>query len=410
MLRIVLTSSILLLWSCENKEFPSDNSRFSRPEIDNNQTALGPIFDEAVRKVIAGYMDQAQLDQEVVESRLEELGEQISGFLENPTPSSMATVRKSWLDTHLAFEFTTLHRHFLTRLTKDEDLNLHRLEYQIDHWPILPGYVDYVDGYNDSGIVNDMNVFLDIETLKAQHGIFSIDEVSLGFHVLEFLIWGTNTSKSLNRETSDFLPIGNLSREQILAGVELNDLSNNRRRKFLRLANQALYDDFIIIKEIWESNSNQFKSIYNKKNGVELVTLLLDAIISMLNEEILARSLYPLLNGNISESFPSPYSDSSQTAVSSQISSVERLLVEGVKDEYSLDAILAIISADFQDLFFQNLGKSKECLVILFSTFEIPRNSNAAIQSEFEIVECINHLNNAVENLEQLKTSASNLI
>lgn len=154
-------------------------------------------------------------------------------------------------------------------------------------------------------------------------------------NVLEFLIWATNTSKSSPRETSDFLPIRDLSREQILVGFELDDLNNNCRRKFLRLANQALYDDFISMKEIWELNTNQFKSVYNKQNAVELVTLLLDAIISMFNEEILARSLYPLLNGKVSESYPSPYSHSNQTAVSSQIGSVERLLVEGVKDGYS---------------------------------------------------------------------------
>ena len=61
------------------------------------------------------------------------------------------------------------------------------------------------------------------------------------------------------------------------------------------------------------------------------------------------------------------------------------------------------LSADFEELFYQNFDASKECLVLLYSTLVPPQDPAAALQSEFEIVECINLLSNMIDHLEQTK-------
>lgn len=56
----------------------------------------------------------------------------------------------------------------------------------IDAWPMLPGFIDALPGYPDSGIVNDMTLPMTSEMLRAQHQFTDLQELSLGFHVIEY--------------------------------------------------------------------------------------------------------------------------------------------------------------------------------------------------------------------------------
>ena len=126
----------------------------------------------------------------------------------------------------------------------------------------------------------------------------------------------------------------------------------------------------------------------------------------MLTEEMLVRSLYPLLNGEYIDSIQSPFSHSTQNAASAQLTSVEQLLLDtGPTQGLSLDSILISLSSDFEELFYQNFDASKECLVLLYSTLGSPEDTRDSLRAEFEIVECINLLTNMIDHLEQIKVS-----
>ena len=57
---------------------------------------------------------------------------------------------------------------------------------KIEAWPISPGFVDSIENYPYSGIVNDSTIEITPDVLKAQHMITDPSEISLGFHVLEY--------------------------------------------------------------------------------------------------------------------------------------------------------------------------------------------------------------------------------
>ena len=79
-------------------------------------------------------------------------------------------------------------------LTRDD------LERQINSWPIEPGYIDYLAGYPYSGIVNDTALELTESSLLDQHQFADDSYVSIGFHAIEFLLWG----ESGQRTAADF--------------------------------------------------------------------------------------------------------------------------------------------------------------------------------------------------------------
>lgn len=409
MLRLILILLGILLATCSSDEQPGNYTTSSGNAAGDYKLVLDPSFDLAIRNILLSYLAQIDTDFDDLTSELDNLEESVEAFLRDPQANTMNRMRDRWLSAHFSYELTTLHLQFAEQILLEQDtLALFQLQYQMNHWPILPGYVDYVQGYADSGIVNDINVSLDMLSLKEQHGAFDLAEASLGFHVLEFLMWGENKDRQSERPPSDYFVATQLNSVAIETDIELGQRNESRRRRILSLIMESLVNDFNTSRTIWSATSDRFRAGLSDLNSNDIVILLLDATTTILTEEILLRSLYPLLNGEYVDSIQSPFSHSTQNVVSAQLSSVERLLREtfGSSGE-RLDSVLVYLSRDFEEFFYQNFDASKECLILLYSKFEVPESAMVKAEAEFEIVECINLLTNTIDYLEQIKIDLS---
>lgn len=367
-----------------------------------------PAFTASIRQLTDAYLLQIDADFSEVSNSLSMLQSSVSDFLDSPTASSMDRARESWIHAHSAYELTTLHRYFANRVLPDpQGLQLFQLQYQINQWPILPGYLDYVGDYADSGIVHDTTVVLSSESLRDQHGAFAVTEATLGFHVIEYLLWGLNSDKQTPRPVADYLQSTVLTSAQVANGITLDQLPTNRRRQLLLLTTDSLQVDLQSLIVTWNGMNLTVRNQLQAMNGPQLLSVLTGAMTDMLTEELLVRSLYPLLNGDYVDSIQSPYSHATQNAVSAQLSGLERLLLETrTREGETLDSLISILSADFADFFYQNFDTSKECLVLLYATLQDPADSPAAGRAEFEIVECINLITNMTGHLGQVMDSS----
>jgi len=369
---------------------------------------LNPELSTAAKQIALDYAEQIRVDFSQVSIEIEKLQSAIGEFLAQTNIENLDRARQSWLLAHSAYELTTLHRYFAASILDEQNsIALLQLQYQINHWPIVPGYLDYVDGYPYSGIVHDINVSLDSIGLRDQHGAFDISEVTLGFHVLEFLLWGSRDTQSELRSVDDFIEIDALDASQIESGYSLEQLSNNRRRQLLAIIADILLGDFRELGSLWSDQLERAEQSIDRTSQTELITTLADSMSAMLTEELLLRSLYPMLNGDFVESIQSPYSLSTQNAVSSQLSGLESLLLESQSENgTTLDLVFSAISDEFSEFFYQNFDASKSCLVLLYSNTD---NDTASTSTEREIgvVECINLLTNMIDNIDRLKLELS---
>ena len=408
-----LVACCLALIGCDQSEEPVTPLEVDKVAIVVTQSMdMNPQLAMVLRELVDVYLQQIGIDFNEVDSNLNRLQLEIDYFLTSPNTETMTAVRVAWLNAHSTYELTALHRYFARlALPEQESLALFQTQYRLNNWPILPGYIDYVEGYPNSGIVHDITVTLDGPGLQLQHGTFDLAEAALGFHVVEFLLWGENNQTSGLRPPSDYNSSLLLSALQADSGLTLSQLSNNRRREYLRTSSQALIDDFQSIQLLWTEGIVTFREKLELLHSAEILSLLVEATTTMLTDEMLVRSLYPLLNGDYSDSIQSPYSHSTQNAISAQLFGVERLLLETrTSSGITLDFILVNLSEDFEELFYQNFDASKECLVVLYSTLEPPQDAAAVLQAEFEIVECINLLSNMIDHLEQIEISLINPI
>jgi uncharacterized iron-regulated protein len=358
----------------------------------------------SVQQIFTAYIDQVGSDFSDVTARLDSLSSSIAALLQSPTESNLALAQESWANAHTVYEQSAVPRFFSYRLASEEDsLQLFELQYQMNQWPILAGYIDSVEGYMNSGIVHDINVELTASTVRQQHGLFDATEATLGFHVIEFLLWGEPSGTS-QRIASDFEQISSLTTEQQENGLELSQLSNNRRREMLRLTTSALAEDFESSLVLWRKGIESSESIADSISSEAILSLLLNSTSSMITEELLVKSLYPMLNNEFELSLQAPYSRTTQSAVAAQMRSVESLMIETpAKDGTTLDQILVSLSPDFEELFYQNLDAGKACLILLYNRIGSSDFSGPSAAIEFEIVECINLLTNLVNQLDQIE-------
>ena len=398
----------LLLVGC-NDEAAGPQSIESVNEITPSAfELLNPELSASAKEIVLEYVEQIGADLIQAGIEIERFQSSIVTLADHVRSENLSLSKQAWLDAHSAYELTTLHRYFATQLLGEQNsLALMQLQYQINHWPIIPGYIDYVNGYPDSGIVYDINVTLDVDSLREQHGAFDIYEVTLGFHVIEFLLWGYDTD-SVARPATDFDAVLELTPEETESGYSLEQLSNNRRRLFLAVAADTLVEDFRALQSLWLTEESSIRQRIESTSGTELIVILADSMSAMLNQELLLRSLYPMLNGDFVESIQSPYSRSTQNAVSSQLSGLERLLLEHqTENGTTLDLIFSAISDEFSEFFYQNFDASKACLVLLYSNRESD-SAGTTNERETEIVECINLLTNIIDYNDRLKFDLTN--
>ncbi|MBL4582786.1 MAG: imelysin family protein [Gammaproteobacteria bacterium] len=398
----------LLLVGCSDDMPEPQSIVVAKESIPSAFELLNPQLSASAKEIALNYVEQISTDLEQAGIEIEKFQSSIITLTKQTSSENLSLSRQAWLDTHSAYELTTLHRYFAAQLLEEQNsLALMQLQYQINHWPIIPGYIDYVDGYPDSGIVHDINVILDSDSLREQHGSFTVSEVTLGFHVIEFLLWGFSTDSDI-RSTADYLARKELTPEEIENGYTLAQLSNNRRRLFLSVITDALVEDFQALQSLWLAEAPAIKQRIESTSGTEIIVILADSMSAMLTEELLLRSLYPMLNGDFIKSIQSPYSQSTQNAVSSQLSGLERLLLELQSENgTSLDLVFSTISDEFSEFFYQNFDASKSCLVLLYSNTESD-SADPANERETEIVECINLLTNIIDYNDRLKFDLTN--
>lgn len=362
---------------------------------------IEPAAESAIRDLFANYLLQIDSDYSDVSEFLEKFSASIETLIEAPSTESLDSARSSWIEAINAYELTVIHRYFAdVVMAEPASLEFFQLQYQINHWPILPGYVDYVAEYPQSGIVNDMTVSLEAENLRQQHGEFDVNEAVTGFHVIEFLLWGENLIAG-PRPLTDFQEKLEPTAQQRSDGIAIDDLSNNRRRELLSQLTRILVEDFSNLMTVWSEGSTDLRLKAATLEGGQLLLFTLDAMTRMLTEELLVKSLYPMLNAEYSDSQPAPFSQSSQNIASSHLSALERLLLEYQSDESeTLDEMLTGFSTEYAEFFLPSFDASKECLIVLYGT-DLASDPDA----EFKVVECINLLTNMIDYLEQLKVS-----
>lgn len=177
------------------------------------------------------------------------LTNQIQTFLANPTLEHLHATQQEWKDTariyHGFYFFSQL------RIIEPQVFApLSKYWFAISAQPIQPGYLDYFGPYPYAGLVHDIGIPINTETLRHQHGMTDVEDVVLGLYAIEFMLFGENGT----RPESDYAPVTTLSLALQQAGYKTpEETPNNRRRELLALQARRLEKDTQHLQQAWNA-------------------------------------------------------------------------------------------------------------------------------------------------------------
>lgn len=311
--------SILLVLSLSACEQPAPPAAPKPLPTANSSASSSPLFDSFAAflelKIYTDFSNASQLAQD--------LDKAISVFLYTPNEATLTLAQDAWRDAYDAFLHTLVYANL--PLPTPAEWTRHGTSYQqtidlLDSWPIEGGYIDFVEGYPFSGIVNDLTLSINAETLLNQHGFADPSYASLGYHVLEFMLFG----ETGQRLPSDFSPQDNTAS---VVDAETNETELNqrhivqnqhRRRQFVQLVSEQLQRHLHRLQSRWEPSNGYYAQRLQSSAPKHLFTASLGAVQLLLSEEILAKRL----NGNSSE-----FSNSSHDDIVALSRSIELLLI-----------------------------------------------------------------------------------
>lgn len=243
-----------------------------------------------------------------------------------------------------------------------------------DLFPLNFGYLDYTAADPNSGIINDVTNYPQItpSLIPLWHQVGGEQNLSCGFHVIEFLLWGEDLIPGApgQRTNSDFT----------VNGTNIK----NRRRSFLWYATQGLKSS--MNKLVY---TEDFKNNIRTMNSAEFMKGMLDGITGFIDNDLIAKTIKTPFDLQDSRFEISDFSDQSLGNIKAKVLALKyvfnsaALFDEGTENQYFLENFMDQLAPESMGKIRASLSAIDDNLQGINVSFEIAitsANHRAALQ------------------------------
>jgi putative iron-regulated protein len=206
------------------------------------------------KKVVEKYSNHVVNQYSSAIAKAQDLQTAIEAFTSKPSESSLTQAKEKWKIAKLSYAETEVFRFYGGPIDDPKD----GVENFLNAWPIDESYLDYVKGNPKSGLIQNLKEFPEIneKTLLGSHVKNGERNISVGYHAIEFLLWGQDFSKRGpgQRSFKDYV-----STKDTKHTVE-------RRAKVLNLLSALVVKQLTQVRDTWtqgESKTNFTKKLKN---------------------------------------------------------------------------------------------------------------------------------------------------
>jgi putative iron-regulated protein len=171
-------------------------------------------------------------------AKLSALSDAVDAFVAAPSADGLAATQAAWLDTRFVYGEFEVSRFYGGPI--DE------VQGRVNEWPVDEGFIDYVAGNPTGGIINDPAHYpqLTPAVLASSDERGGIENLSTGYHALEFLLWGQRPDLTAGpglRPYTDYVDGGTADNQ-------------SRRRTYLVSATSLLLSDLTGVTAAWDTS------------------------------------------------------------------------------------------------------------------------------------------------------------
>ncbi len=241
---------------------------------------------------IDAYIDLAAIAYVAAETGAKSLETAVTAFLDKPSDETLAIARKAWIAARPAYLKTEAFRFYGGPIDA--------VEGEINSWPMNEAYLDYVGGNPTAGLVNDPASKFDKETLEGLNQKQDEKDVTIGWHAVEFMLWGQDLSTTGpgNRPFTDYI-----------AGKDNND----KRRDYLLSVTKLLTHEIHGLVEQWElEEKDSYANAFKKLPPREAIGRIINGMAILAGYEFKSERLAVALDSGDQEDEHSCFSDNTK--------------------------------------------------------------------------------------------------
>lgn len=241
-----------------------------------------------------------------------ELQDAINALVANPTEEALATAKQAWLAAREPYGQTEAYRFASGPIDADDGP-----EGLLNAWPLDESYIDYVDGSATAGIINNTSDYptLSKELLESLNEEGGEENISIGYHAIEFLLWGQDLTdpsalQNGNRPVSDFVSATNA----------------DRRKEYLTICAELLLDHLKLMVDTWAPNGS-YRTEFLALDSDQAITNMLTGIGTLCKSELAGERIFTAYDNKDQEDEHSCFSDNTHRDT--------RLNAAGVRNVYA---------------------------------------------------------------------------
>jgi len=220
-------------------------------------------------------------------------------FVDNPNLATHAAAKQAWLDAREVYGQSEIFRFVDGPIDNSSD----GPEGLINAWPMDEAYVDYVVGAPNAGIINDLANFpsINISTIISANEFGSEENISAGYHAIEFLLWGQDLDDAGAgvRSYTDYVVVA--------GGTNANQA---RRGDYLKILGDILVAALDQVRDAWDPTAvSSYRQTFLAMNNTTALRKMFNSLRVLSGIELAGERIYVAYQNANQEDEHSCFSD-----------------------------------------------------------------------------------------------------
>lgn len=283
---IILIVVGLMIFSCKKKN------------NDNETTDTSTSLKTKQQQVKETYANLAQAVFEDAYLTAIDLQTACQNFVDSPSDEGLQSAKDAWKLSREYYGQSEIFRFAEGPIDNADD----GPEGLINAWPLDEAYIDYVQDASNSGIINNLVDFpvIDVQTLVTSNENGSEENISVGYHAIEFLLWGQDfyDNSAGQRPYTDFLKDGNGTAE-----------NQERRATYLIVCCDILVQALAQVKNEWATSGTNYRSEWLNLDNTLAFRKIFNSFKAMSGTELSGERIYTAYENQDQEDEHSCFSD-----------------------------------------------------------------------------------------------------
>lgn len=257
--------------------------------------------------VIKNYSALVFANYEDILTVAQDLQKTIQSFVAQPSANGLDAARKTWITARESYGQSEAFRFYGGPIDDAKGP-----EGRLNAWPMDEAYVDYVKGKPNAGLINNRKMAITKASLARNNARGGDENISTGWHAIEFLLWGQDLSADGpgNRSFEDYVD---------------NKLPNaDRRRQYLTVVTELLVDDLRYLVTAWTPGKRNYRERFERGN-MESIRLMIVGLGSMSRGELAGQRMEVALNSKDQEDEHSCFSDNTHRDIVNNALGIENV-------------------------------------------------------------------------------------